>query len=487
MAVGELDRLVEEMQARTGIPGIAVAVVERRRRRLREGLRRARDRQAGAGRRRHGVPARVGLEVGRRDGGGARGRRRQRGLGHADDDLLPWFALGDQRVTAMLTVGDLYAHRSGLPDHAGDDLEDLGYDRRQVLERLRLSPAEALPRQLRVHQLRADRRGGGGRGRSRRPTGRPCRRPRSTGRSAWTARARALPTSWRATTARCRMCRSMAHGSPGYQRDPDAQSPAGGSAPASTTWRSGWRWCSRGGKPLMAIDALLPALSPQAVSGPPGTPDSRASSYGFGSGSGSLPLVGRMFSHSGAFALGAATAYMLIPSENVGIVVLSNAAPVGAVEVDRPRLPGPGAVRKVTRDWYETFSRCSRRSGALRHAGRQGAAGRRSAGAPARDICGDLRQRLLRPDRDRRGRGRAGAASRSGRTVLATAALESGDTFVFEPQGRTPMRARAPRSPFARGADQSGRGDHRVLEPERDRHLHPLRALQVVTPTKDLR
>ncbi len=55
-------------------------------------------------------------------------------------ELLPWFALADPRATAMLTIGDLYAHRSGLPDHAGDDLEDIGYDRRAILERLRFLP-----------------------------------------------------------------------------------------------------------------------------------------------------------------------------------------------------------------------------------------------------------------------------------------------------------------------------------------------------------
>lgn len=55
-------------------------------------------------------------------------------------DHLPWFALSDPASTRMLTVADLFAHRSGLPDHAGDLLEDLGYDRRTVLERLRLLP-----------------------------------------------------------------------------------------------------------------------------------------------------------------------------------------------------------------------------------------------------------------------------------------------------------------------------------------------------------
>ena len=53
---------------------------------------------------------------------------------------LPWFALNDAYVTSHLTIADLYSHRSGLPDHAGDKLEDLGYDRRQVLERLKYLP-----------------------------------------------------------------------------------------------------------------------------------------------------------------------------------------------------------------------------------------------------------------------------------------------------------------------------------------------------------
>ena len=55
---------------------------------------------------------------------------------------LPWFALSDPAVTPMVTVGDMYSHRSGLPDHAGDMLEDLGYDRRHVLEQLRQLPLD---------------------------------------------------------------------------------------------------------------------------------------------------------------------------------------------------------------------------------------------------------------------------------------------------------------------------------------------------------
>ena len=57
-------------------------------------------------------------------------------------DKLPWFALSDPAVTKMVTVGDMYSHRSGLPDHAGDLLEDLGYDRRYVLDHLRALPLD---------------------------------------------------------------------------------------------------------------------------------------------------------------------------------------------------------------------------------------------------------------------------------------------------------------------------------------------------------
>ena len=42
----------------------------------------------------------------------------------------------------MVSVGDMFSHRSGLPDHAGDMLEDLGYDRRYVLDRLRDQPLD---------------------------------------------------------------------------------------------------------------------------------------------------------------------------------------------------------------------------------------------------------------------------------------------------------------------------------------------------------
>jgi CubicO group peptidase (beta-lactamase class C family) len=59
-------------------------------------------------------------------------------------DALPWFALGTGTdvawVSGEVTLGDMYSHRAGLPDHCGDDLEGLGYDRQTILTRLRYLP-----------------------------------------------------------------------------------------------------------------------------------------------------------------------------------------------------------------------------------------------------------------------------------------------------------------------------------------------------------
>ena len=51
--------------------------------------------------------------------------------------LDPAFAMFDPWVTREITIRDMYAHRSGLPEHAGDLLEDLGFSRAEIIHRLR--------------------------------------------------------------------------------------------------------------------------------------------------------------------------------------------------------------------------------------------------------------------------------------------------------------------------------------------------------------
>ena len=52
-------------------------------------------------------------------------------------DLDPEFAMYDPWVTREITIRDFYSHRSGLPASAGDSLEVLGFNREQILHRLR--------------------------------------------------------------------------------------------------------------------------------------------------------------------------------------------------------------------------------------------------------------------------------------------------------------------------------------------------------------
>src|SRR3546814_9181942 len=75
-----------------------------------------------------------------------------------------------------------------------------------------------------------------------------------------------------------------------------------------------------------------PALSPESLSGRAHDLSSRSSFYGYGFNVGT-ELDGRpSMSHSGAFLMGTGTSFKIVPSAGIGIVVLTNGAPVGAAE-----------------------------------------------------------------------------------------------------------------------------------------------------------
>ncbi|MBV9354859.1 MAG: DUF3471 domain-containing protein, partial [Chloroflexi bacterium] len=122
-----------------------------------------------------------------------------------------------------------------------------------------------------------------------------------------------------------------------YQRDPDAQSPAGG---VSSSARDVVQWLrlqlgggTFQGKRLIDAAALAETHRPQMVSNPPKDPATdRAGFYGLGWDVNYDDHGAVRLSHSGAFALGAATNVSLLPAEDVGIVVLSNGAPIGVPE-----------------------------------------------------------------------------------------------------------------------------------------------------------
>ncbi len=110
------------------------------------------------------------------------------------------------------------------------------------------------------------------------------------------------------------------------------------------------------GKQVINRDAILATQQPLMISSQPREPFGRAGFYGLGIGVG-YDEAGRLrLSHSGAFSMGAATSYDLLPSEHLGIVILTNGEPSGVPESIAKMFYDKVEFGKVTRDWYAAFS-----------------------------------------------------------------------------------------------------------------------------------
>ena len=273
---------------------------------------------------------------------------------------LPWFELSDPYVTSHVTIADLYSHRSGLPDHAGDHLEDLDYDRHSTLERLRHLPLA------------------------------PFRISYAYTNFGLTAAAEAVaaaagksweelsdevlyrPLGMASTSSRfadfmARHDHAVNHvkvgdkWEPRFQRNPDPQSPAAG---VSSSVNDMTRWLTMvlangtyNGQRITSPEALLPAVTPQAISRAPATPKARASFYGHGFAV-SVNSSGRTtYSHSGAFTLGAATNFVVMPSEDLGIIALTNAAPIGVPEALTAQFVDLVQYGQVREDWAALYKK----------------------------------------------------------------------------------------------------------------------------------
>lgn len=354
-ALGAVDGLAEAALARTGIPGLAVAVVRGD----------ATVYAKGFGVRKRGEPAQVDADtvfqlasVSKSIGATVVARQVGARVIAWDTPIrqhLPWFALADDWVTRNLTIGDLYAHRSGLPEHAGDDLEDLGYGRREVLERLRHLPLHPFRSHYAYTNFGL--------------TAAAEAVAAASGRD-WESLSEEVlyrplgmsSTSSRFTDFERRPNRAHGHVrtasgfEPRYQRQPDAQSPAGG---VSASVLDVARWMAlvlRGGAPIVAPEALLAAATPKIITRQPSDLDARADTYGYGFGVGVMPSGRVALSHSGAFLLGAGTTYLMLPSLGIGIAALSNAAPTGAVEAVARSFADLVQFGRVTRDWLSGFA-----------------------------------------------------------------------------------------------------------------------------------
>lgn len=274
-------------------------------------------------------------------------------------DHLPGFALADPYVTAHVTIGDFFAHRSGLPDHAGDQLEDLGFDAATILERLRLLPLAPFRAHYAYTNFGL--------------TAAALSVAAAAGTD-WATLAESrlfaplgmTATSYRFADLAARPNRAVGHVpvagrmEPGPVRQPDAQAPAGG---LSASARDFGRWLALvlgtgrlDGQEILPAAALLPALRAQMVTSAPPDPAFRPDLYGFGFNVGSDASGRVVLSHSGAFALGAGTAFSLLPLDQLGIAVFTNAAPTGTAEAITRTFLDIVEFGAPQRDWYAAYA-----------------------------------------------------------------------------------------------------------------------------------
>lgn len=274
-------------------------------------------------------------------------------------EKLPWFALSDPAATRMVTVGDLYSHRSGLPDHAGDQLEDLGYDRRYILERLRQLPLAPFRISYAYTNFGL--------------TAAAEAVAVAAGKSWEDLSAEVLyrPLGMASTSSRfadyeARADKAVGHiridgtYKPLYQRNADPEAPAGG---VSSSVNDLTHWLTMmlangtyNGQQIVDPAALLPAVSPQIVSSPPEEPAMRSGFYGYGFNVGTTSAARVQLSHSGAFDLGAATNFVIIPSADVAIVALTNGTPVGIPETLTAEFADLVQFGQVRQDWRALYA-----------------------------------------------------------------------------------------------------------------------------------
>lgn len=335
LALAQLDTLVANIMLSTGVPGVAVAVVQGDRKLYAKGFGLRDIRNSAL------VDADTVFQLASVSKAiAATVIAREVGLGHVNwnqrvSELLPWFALSDPAATQQVTIADLLSHRAGLPDHAGDRLEDIGYSQREVLERLRYLPLDGF-RTKHVYTNFGYTAGSlAGAAKS------------GAEWAALSEQAIYQPLGMSHTSSRFsdfigRDNRVVGHAkfggswAVGSVRMPDAQAPA---ASVTSSVNDMAKWLSLmigegafGGRRVLDSSALMPAISGQIQTSPGGNGRS-AGYYGYGFNVNTTAAGRKSYGHSGAFSSGAATAFMVIPSTGLGIIVLTNGYPIGVPEV----------------------------------------------------------------------------------------------------------------------------------------------------------
>jgi len=359
-AIKRIEALANDTLKSTGVPGIAIAVVYQDQLIYKQGF----------GVREAGKPQRVDPQtvfqvasMSKPIASTVLATLVGEGRIHWDDRVIdhdPGFRMYDPFVTRELRLRDLLCHCSGLPDHSGDLLEDMGYDRQEILRRLRFQPPDSSFRSQYAYTNF---------GYS--EAGYAAAMANGTSWEELAAKKLFVPlgmtnTSYRFADYAKAENRALLHVRVGGKwiakntRQPDAQAPAGG---ASSTLNDLVAWMrlllnegKYDGRQLISAPALAETHTPQIVLGL-SQEQGRMSSYGFG-WIVSVERGGRVFwKHSGAFSLGMRTTVAMLPSEKLGITVLSNAGPTGVPEGLVESFYDLVLDDKLQRDWIEFANR----------------------------------------------------------------------------------------------------------------------------------
>ena len=272
--------------------------------------------------------------------------------------LDPSFEMFDPWVTRIITIRDMYAHRSGLPEHAGDLLEDLGFTRAEILYRLRSQHPGSSFRSHYAYTNFGMTEGG-------------IAAAKAYGLEWEQAAEQKLykPLGMTSTSSRYadfvrRTNKALGHvlvdgkWVQKFKRDPDAQSPTGG---VSSSVNDLAKWMrlqlANGkfeGKQIVNEKALVETHHPHMHTG--FNPFTQLPTfYGLGWNVSYDPEGRLRLNHSGAFGQGAATYVNLVPGEQLGIVVLTNAYPLGIAEALGTTFLDIALYGKSTQDWFALF------------------------------------------------------------------------------------------------------------------------------------
>jgi CubicO group peptidase (beta-lactamase class C family) len=358
-ALTKIDGFVEAEMERSGVPGVAVAVVHDDEVVFAEGY----------GVREVGTEEPVSADtvfqiasLSKPVTGTAVAALVSKGVISWDEPVHPYspeLVFSDPWVTDHVTFADLYAHRSGLPGGIGDVLEAIGYSRDEVLARLRVVPLNPF-RDSYAYTNFGMTAGGDAAAKAAGVSFEQMVEEQllePAGMSSSSIRYADFETRSDRATIHVRIDGEWV---PGPARMPDAQAPAGG---VSSTLNDMGRWVrlqlgggTLDGKAIVSEEALVPTHTPHVVRPPAPTYDGPTHFYALGWNVDEDHLGHLRWAHSGAFTNGAATNATLLPTAGLGVVVLTNGMPIGVPETLVDQVIDQIVTGGQTSDWPAHWS-----------------------------------------------------------------------------------------------------------------------------------